>query len=247
MGQIQVIEIKETAEERRNEKSKVADEKRNVNDRFVGVFYRNSDPAADPPRTELLRRKNSDGDEMEEVGFRDDRHVVTCEGQLTVGIDRRNDCGRRTLGFPLGRHLNLAGGHSGGNIAREPKRPGCRKAKLGHRMQRCATMQYIWGFPGPDAISKKRPVITQLLFLKRWHAMSSPSCISKTLACHVITRPLFPKRPTRPNLTQLLFLKTLALPDFTWPLFPKRPTWSVITQLLLLKRRCHQQSLGCYS
>jgi hypothetical protein len=160
MGLIQVIEIKETAEERRNGKSKAANEKRNVNDGFVGVFCRNSDPTADPPRTELLRRKNSDGYEMEKVGFRDDRHVVTYEGQLTIGIDRRNDCGRRTRGFPLGRHLNLAGEQSGGNIAREQRRPGCRKAKLGHIMQRHATVQYIWGFPGPDAISKKCQVIT---------------------------------------------------------------------------------------
>jgi hypothetical protein len=168
-----VIEIKETAEERRNRKSKAADEKRNVNDRFVGVFCRNSDPTADPPRTEFLQGKNSNGYKMEKVGFRNNRHVVTCERQLTVGIDRRNDCDRRTLGFSLGRHLNLAGERSGGNIAREQRRHGCIKAKLGHRMQRHATVQYIWGFPGPDAISKKRPVITQLLFLKRWRAMSS--------------------------------------------------------------------------
>ena len=90
MGQIQAIEIKETAEERRNGKSKAADEKRNVNDGFVGVFCRNSDPTADPPRTELLRRKNSDGYEMEKVRFRDNRHMVTCERQLTVGIDGGN-------------------------------------------------------------------------------------------------------------------------------------------------------------
>ena len=64
MGQIQVIEIKETAEERRNGKSKAADEKRNVNDGFMGIFCRNSDPTADPPRAELLRRKNFDGYEM---------------------------------------------------------------------------------------------------------------------------------------------------------------------------------------
>jgi hypothetical protein len=51
MGSIQVIEIKETAEERRNRKSKVVDEKRNVNDGFVGVFCRNSDPTTDPLRT----------------------------------------------------------------------------------------------------------------------------------------------------------------------------------------------------
>jgi hypothetical protein len=173
MGQIQEIEIKETVEERRNGKSKAADKKRNVNDEFVGVFCRNSDPTADPPGTEFLRRKKFDGYETEKVGFRDNRHVITYERQLTVGIDRRNDCDGRTLGFPLGRHLSLAGGRSGGNIAREQRRPGCRKAKLGHRMQRHATVQYIWGFPGPDTISKKRPVIIQLLFLKHWHAMSS--------------------------------------------------------------------------
>jgi hypothetical protein len=157
-----VIEIKKTAEERRNRKRKAADEKRNVNDGFVGVFCRNSDPTADPPRTEFLRGKNFDGYKMEKVGFRNNRHVVTCERQLTVGINRRNDCDGQTLGFPLGCHLNLAGERSRGNIAREQRRPGCRKAKLGHRMQRHAIVQYIWGFPGPDAISKKR--------------QSSPSC-----------------------------------------------------------------------
>jgi hypothetical protein len=92
MGQIQAIEIKETAEERRNGKSKSVDKKRNINDRLVGVFCRNSDPTADPPRAELLRRKNSDGNKMKKVGFRDNRHMVTCERQLTVGIDGRNDC-----------------------------------------------------------------------------------------------------------------------------------------------------------
>jgi hypothetical protein len=129
-----VIEIKETAEEKRNRKSKVADEKRNVNDGFVGIFCRNSDPTTDLPRTEFLRGKNFDGYKMEKVGFRNNRHVVICERQLTVGIDTRNDCDGRTLGFPLGRHLNLSGEQSGSNIAREQRRPGCRKAKLGHGM-----------------------------------------------------------------------------------------------------------------
>ena len=108
MGQIQAIEIKEIAEERRNGKSKVVDEKRNINDGFMGVFCRNSDPTADPPRTELLQRKNSDGNEMKKVRFRDNRHMVTCERQLTVGIDGGNDCDGRTRSFPLGLHLNLA-------------------------------------------------------------------------------------------------------------------------------------------
>jgi hypothetical protein len=51
VGQIQVIKVKETAEERGNWKSKAAGEKRNINDGFVGVFCRNSDPTTDPPRT----------------------------------------------------------------------------------------------------------------------------------------------------------------------------------------------------
>jgi hypothetical protein len=48
------------------------------------------------------------------------------------------------------------------------------KQKLGHGAWKHATVQYIWSFPGPDVISKKCPVITQPLFLKRWHAKSSP-------------------------------------------------------------------------
>jgi hypothetical protein len=34
------------------------------------------------------------------------------------------------------------------------------KQELGHGKRRRATMQYIWGFSRPDTISKKRPVIT---------------------------------------------------------------------------------------
>jgi hypothetical protein len=89
-----MVEIKETAEERRNRKSKVADEKRNINNGLVGVLRRDSDPTADPPRTKFFRRKNSDGDKMKKVVFRNNRHVVTCERQLAVGIDGRNSRGR---------------------------------------------------------------------------------------------------------------------------------------------------------
>jgi hypothetical protein len=53
---------------------------------------------------------------------------------------------------------------------------GAEKQELGHGMWRRTTVQCIWGFPKPDAESKKRPVITQLLSLKRWRATSSPSC-----------------------------------------------------------------------
>jgi hypothetical protein len=112
---------------------------------------------------------------MKKVGFGDNRHMVTCEGQLTVGIDGGNDCNRRTRRFPLGRHFNLADERSRSDIAGKQRKPRCKKAKqkLGHRVWRRATVQYIWGFPEPDAVSKKCPVITQRLFLKRWCAMSS--------------------------------------------------------------------------
>jgi hypothetical protein len=129
MGQIQVIEIKETAEKGRNRKSKTTEKKRNINNRFVGVLRWNSDPVANPPRIELLWRKNPDGYEMNEVGLGYNRHMVTCERQLAVGIDGRNDSDGRTRGFPLGCHLNLAGEQSGSRIAKGQRGPGCRKAR----------------------------------------------------------------------------------------------------------------------
>jgi hypothetical protein len=89
-----MIEIKETAEERRNRKSKAMDEKRNIDNGLVGVLCRDSDPTADPLRTKFLRRKNSDGDEVKKVRLRNNRHVVTCERQLAVGIEGRNGRGR---------------------------------------------------------------------------------------------------------------------------------------------------------
>jgi hypothetical protein len=54
-------------EEGRNGKSKAADEKRNVDNGLVGIFCRNSDPMENPPRTKLLRRKNSNIDKAEDI------------------------------------------------------------------------------------------------------------------------------------------------------------------------------------
>jgi hypothetical protein len=116
-----MVEIKETAEERRNRKSKAADEKRNINNGLVGVLRRDSDPTTDPPRTKLLRRKNSDGDKMKKVGLRNNRHVNTCERQLAIGIDVRNNRSRGILTLPLGRYLNLAGELNGSEITRKQK------------------------------------------------------------------------------------------------------------------------------
>jgi hypothetical protein len=92
MGQIKTIEIKEAAEKGRNQKSKTVEKKRNINHRFMGILCRNSDPVANPPRTELPRGKNPDGHEMEKVRLGDNRHMVTCVRQLTVGVDGGNHC-----------------------------------------------------------------------------------------------------------------------------------------------------------
>jgi hypothetical protein len=183
MGQIQAIEIKETAKERRNRKSKFADKKRNINDGFVGVFCWNIDPTTNPPRTELLRRKNSDRNEMKKVGFRDNKHMVTCERQLIVGIDGGNDCDGQTRSFPLGRHLNLASEQSRSNIAGEQRKPGCRKAETRARNVEACDSAVHMGF------SRARRH-----FQNVGMPCHRPTVISKTRACHVITRPLFLKR-----------------------------------------------------
>jgi hypothetical protein len=69
MGQVQFVEIKEAAEKGRNGKSKAANKKRNVNDRFVGTLCRNGDPAENSVRAELFRKQNPNIDKMKEVGF----------------------------------------------------------------------------------------------------------------------------------------------------------------------------------
>jgi hypothetical protein len=219
MGQIQVIEIKETAEKGRNRKSKAVEEEWNVNNRLMGVFCWNSDPTADPLGIELFRRKNSDGHEMEKVRLRNNRHMVTCERQLAIGIDGGNDSNGRTRGFPLGRHLNLVGERSGSRIAKRQREPGCRKARTRARNVETRNSAVHMGFSRARCRFQKVP-------------SHHPTVISKTLACHVIT--------------QLLFLKKLACHVITRPLFPKRPTRPKLTRLLPLKHRRRHQPLDCY-
>jgi hypothetical protein len=67
MSQIQMVKVKETAKEGRNGKSKVADKKRDVDNRLMGILCRDSNPTTDPPRAKFLQRKNSDRDKMEKI------------------------------------------------------------------------------------------------------------------------------------------------------------------------------------
>jgi hypothetical protein len=98
-------------------KSKPADKKRDVDNRFMGILCRNSDPTADSPRTEFFWQQNPNLNKAEKVRFRDNRHVVTSKRKLTVGVDGQDDRSNDTLPLPLGSHRNFSGGMSGLGIS----------------------------------------------------------------------------------------------------------------------------------
>jgi hypothetical protein len=166
MGQIQKGEIKETAEKGGNRKSKTTEKKRNVHNGLVGVLCWNSNPTANSPRTELLRRKNSDRHEMEKIRLRNNRHMVTCESNWLLGSMGGITATDELDAFHLGAiYILLASGTEAVSHGRKESLD-AGKQELGHRKQRHATTQYIWGFPGPDIVSKKHPVNTRRLFFE---------------------------------------------------------------------------------
>jgi hypothetical protein len=89
------------------------DEERHINNRFVGVLCRNSDPAPDPPRTQFFRWQNPSLNKMKKISFRDYGHVITSKWKLAIGIDGWNDRSNGALSLPLGSHRNLLVGTSG--------------------------------------------------------------------------------------------------------------------------------------
>jgi hypothetical protein len=155
-------------------------EENDINHGFVGILCWNSDPVANPPRTELLRRKDPDGHEMEKVRLRNNRHMVTCERQLAVGVDRGNHSSGRTRGLLLGRHLNSTGEQSESRIAKGQRGFGGRKARTRARKAEAAEGAVHMGFSRGGYRFQKAP-------------SHHPTVISKTLACHVITRRLLLK------------------------------------------------------
>jgi hypothetical protein len=82
------------------------------------------------------------------------------------------------------------------------------KQELGHGKQRRAMAQCIRGFPRAGRRSQKAPS-QHLAVISKNAGMSChhPAVISKTRACHVITRPLSPKWPTRPILNSAVISK----------------------------------------
>jgi hypothetical protein len=62
--------------------------------------------------------------------------------------------------FRLGAISNSLAGGAEAILQESRENLDAEKQKLGHGVWKRATVQYIWGFPGPDAISKKCSVIT---------------------------------------------------------------------------------------
>jgi hypothetical protein len=129
MSQVQIVKVKETAKEGRNGESKATDKKRDVNNGLVSILCRDSNPTTNPPRAKLLQRKNSDIGKVEKIQLGDNRHMITCERQLVVEIDRRNDRNSRILVLPLGCHRNLVGGLSGSEIKGKQRMLGGKKKR----------------------------------------------------------------------------------------------------------------------
>jgi hypothetical protein len=197
MGQVKMVEIKEAAEKGRNRKTEAAEKERSINHGLMGILSWDGNPMANPPRTEFPRRKNLDGHEVEKFGLRDDRHVVTCERQLAVGVDWRNHHDRRTRGLPLGRHLDSTGEQSGRRIAER-----IRKQELGHGKQRRLKAHHLWDIPEPDTISKSAQSAPGGYFQNTGVPRDHPAVISRTPVRHIITRLLSSKWPTQPAITR---------------------------------------------
>jgi hypothetical protein len=83
----------------------------------------------------VLLAANPNLKKVEKIRFRDDRHMITSERKLDVGVDGRDGRSNNALPLPLGSHCNLLGGTSGlRNL--EKQRSGRGKVKLGLRNQK---------------------------------------------------------------------------------------------------------------
>ena len=74
----------------------------------MDILYRNGNPTPDSPGTQLFWRKNTSFDKVQKVSLRNNRHVVTGEWKLVVGIDWRDDRNSNALSLPLGSHRGLS-------------------------------------------------------------------------------------------------------------------------------------------
>ena len=114
MCKIQSIKIEEAAEKGRSWQGQSSDEKRHEDDIFMGVLCWDRNPTPDLPGTQLLWRKNSSFNEVQEVRLRENGHVVARKWKLAIRIDWRNNWNINTLSLPLiGSHRDLSSEASG--------------------------------------------------------------------------------------------------------------------------------------
>jgi hypothetical protein len=171
MGQVKAIEIKEAAEKGRNGESETAEKKRNVNHGFMGILCRDSDPMTNPPRTKLPLGKDPDGHEVEKVRLGDNRHMVTCERQLAIGVDGGITAADELEAFLLGAISTLLANRAGAELQRGSRN---KKARTRARKVEAAESAVYAGYYRVRYRFQKRPVSTQQLLLKHRRATSSP-------------------------------------------------------------------------
>jgi hypothetical protein len=113
MGEIQRIKVEKATEERRNLQGQSPYEKRHKDNSLTSIFCRDSNSVLDPPGAQFFWRKNTNLNKVQKVSFGNNRHVVTGEGELIVGIDWRDDWNGITLLSLLGCHRDLSNDASG--------------------------------------------------------------------------------------------------------------------------------------
>ena len=113
MREIQIVKIKEATEKGGSWQGEPSDEERHENDSFVSVLCWNGGPAPDSLVTQLLRRQNPCFDKVQEIGLRNNEHMVTGKRKLAIRIDGRNNWNKNTLSLPLEGHCNLSSEASG--------------------------------------------------------------------------------------------------------------------------------------
>jgi hypothetical protein len=158
--------------------------------------------------------------------------------------------------------FHLASERSGSNIAGEQRRLGCRKAKTrALNAEACDSVVHMGfsrarrhfqnvGMPchHPVVISKTRAchVITRPLFLKHGVPHHHSVVISKTADAAHFNSAVISKNADVTRLHSAIVSKATGMARYHSAVTSKTPTSPSITRLLPLKDRCRHQSLGCY-
>jgi hypothetical protein len=139
------------------------------------VFCWNSDTATDPPRAELLHKQNPNLNEMKKIGLRNDRHVITSEGKLAVGVDGRDDCSSGALPLPLGGHRDFFSGEVSGlrNSGEAEERMKRESEARARKSKKARRREYKWGFLGLALFLKCQITTQKSKSIKHYLAVTS--------------------------------------------------------------------------